>query len=177
MQPHITQHGPVLYTIGHSNHPIEHFLDLLELHRIDAVADVRSQPYSRHHPQFSRDALREELAGRDIRYSFLGKELGGKTGDASLLGADGKPDWGRMAETEAFQSGLSTLQELMQFNRVAILCAEEDPSRCHRRHLIARVLHDNGVHIIHIRRDGAVETETEIRKQEAAGAEGQMLLF
>jgi uncharacterized protein (DUF488 family) len=82
-----------------------------------------------------------------------------------------------MAETEAFREGLCKLQELMQFSRVAILCAEEDPSRCHRRHLIAPVLHDQGVQLIHIRRDGSNETESELREREAAGAEGQMLLF
>ena len=82
-----------------------------------------------------------------------------------------------MAETESFRSGLVKLEELMPFNRVALLCAEEDPSRCHRRHLIAPALHDRGVQIVHIRRDGSTETEAEIRGREAAGAEGQLLLF
>jgi uncharacterized protein (DUF488 family) len=177
MQSQDAQKLADIYTIGHSNHPIEQFLDLLDLHHINTVADVRSQPYSRRHPQYSRNALREELGGRDIRYCFLGKELGGKPSDPSLIGPDGKPDWGRMAETEAFQIGLRKLKEQTAFSRVAILCAEEDPSRCHRRHHIARVLHEEGVHILHIRSDGAVETEARVREREAAGAEGQLLLF
>jgi len=177
MQSQDAQKFANIYTIGHSNHPIEHFLDLLELHHINTVADVRSQPYSRRHPQYSRNALREELGRRDIRYCFIGKELGGKPSDPSQIGADGKPDWGRMAETDAFQVGLRKLKEQTAFSRVAILCTEEDPSRCHRRHLIARVLHSEDVPIIHIRRDGSVETEVELREREAAGAEGQLLLF
>ncbi len=148
--------APLVFTIGHSNHRIEHFLDLLALHSIDTVADVRSQPYSRHNPQFCRDALRDALGERNIRYSFLGKELGGKTNDPALTGPDGNPSWPRMAEAEDFRQGLDKLYELIQLSRVAILCAEEDPSRCHRHHLIAPALHVDGIQVLHIRRDGSL---------------------
>lgn len=168
---------PLVYTIGHSNHRIEHFIDLLELHHIDTVADVRSQPYSRHNPQFCRDALRDALGERAIRYCFLGRELGGKTKDPTLIAPDGNPDWPRMAETEEFRLGLGKLHELIQFSRVAILCAEEDPSRCHRHHLVAPALCNDGIQVLHIRRDGSLTSEAELREREAAGAKGQLLLF
>jgi uncharacterized protein (DUF488 family) len=69
----------MIYTIGHSNHTIDHFLDLLSLHQITAVADVRSSPYSRHNPQLNRETLKQSLARRDIRYVFLGEELGARS--------------------------------------------------------------------------------------------------
>lgn len=60
-----------IYTIGHSNHPIEHFLSLLDRHAIKVLADVRSTPYSRFNPQFNREQLTRSLAERGIRYEFL----------------------------------------------------------------------------------------------------------
>tara|TARA_B100000497_G_C7693373_1_gene422408 strand:+ start:4608 stop:4841 length:234 start_codon:yes stop_codon:yes gene_type:complete len=59
-----------LYTIGHSNHAIADFVSLLQLHKIEAIADVRSAPYSRYNPQFSKEALQQSLKGYDIAYVF-----------------------------------------------------------------------------------------------------------
>ena len=74
---------PAIYSIGHSNHSLEVFLGLLRRHAIGAVADVRSQPYSRYSPQFSRKAIAAALEREGIRYVFLGQELGGRPqGDA-----------------------------------------------------------------------------------------------
>lgn len=65
-----------LLTIGHSTHPIDAFIALLKQHSVTALADVRSHPYSRHFPQYSKDALNNALAQAQIAYVFLGKELG-----------------------------------------------------------------------------------------------------
>src|SRR5581483_10573171 len=74
--------SPMIYTIGHSNHPIEHFAGLLQQHGIQALADVRSNPYSRFNPQFNREKLQASLAATGgIRYVFLGEELGARTKD------------------------------------------------------------------------------------------------
>ena len=61
-----------VYTIGHSNHPLEAFIALLERHRIEEVADVRTYPRSRYNPCFNRDALERALTRRGVRYLFLG---------------------------------------------------------------------------------------------------------
>jgi len=71
--------GPTLYTIGHSNHPIAEFLRLLTANGITAVADVRSQPFSRRNPQFNKDRLAASLAQHNIAYVHLGKELGARS--------------------------------------------------------------------------------------------------
>jgi uncharacterized protein (DUF488 family) len=67
-----------LFTIGHSNHTIEAFIELLQQHGISVLADVRSHPYSRHLPHFSASALKAALVEAKIRYVFLGKELGAR---------------------------------------------------------------------------------------------------
>ncbi|MCC6694963.1 MAG: DUF488 domain-containing protein [Candidatus Hydrogenedentes bacterium] len=167
----------MLYTIGHSNHAFLHLVDLLRMHGVVTVADVRSRPYSRHCPQFNRDALRKSLAAHSIDYIFLGKELGGKPDDPECYAADGKPDYGHMAQRPAFREGLDRVERLMKDAKTAILCAEEDPSRCHRRHLIARVLSGEGVHVEHIRGDGSLVPETVLAAKDAAGAPSQLTLF
>jgi hypothetical protein len=67
-----------LFTIGHSNHPFEHFLALLRRHGVEVVADVRSRPYSRFVPHFGKERLARILADEGLGYVFLGQELGGK---------------------------------------------------------------------------------------------------
>ena len=65
-----------LYTVGHSNHSLATFLGLLSQHGIEAIADVRSMPYSRHVPHFNPSALRSALSGVGVAYVSMGKELG-----------------------------------------------------------------------------------------------------
>lgn len=72
--------GSVL-TIGHSTHPLEVFVGLLQQYDVTSVADVRGTPYSRFNPQFNREPLAERLAAHGIAYAFLGVELGGRTDD------------------------------------------------------------------------------------------------
>src|SRR5262245_44876564 len=98
-----------LYSIGHSNHSIERFLHLLELHRIEALIDVRSVPYSRFSPQFSIHALRTAISEAGRAYVFLGKELGGRPEGREFYDEDGHVLYGRRAVAPDFQGGLDQL--------------------------------------------------------------------
>jgi uncharacterized protein (DUF488 family) len=161
--------GPGLFTIGHSNQALDDFLDLLQQHRIEAVADVRTVPRSRYVPHFSAGPLREALAGRGISYIPMGRELGGRPEGDEFYDAEGHVLYGRLAATPAFRGGLDQVLAGAQTSRIAVLCSEEDPGRCHRHLLIGRVLRARGVPVSHIRRDGSVETEAELAIR-AAGA-------
>jgi len=120
-----------LLTIGHSNHPLATFLDLLALHEVALVADVRSIPYSKRHPHFSRAALAEALSGRGIGYRHF-PSLGGK-----------------YKVTAQFGEGLDQLIAAAAESVVAAMCAEADPMNCHRRH-IADAAAARGVDVIHL---------------------------
>jgi uncharacterized protein (DUF488 family) len=120
-----------LYTIGHSNHPLETFLDLLALHRVALIADVRSVPYSKRHPHFCREALVAALGGRGIGYRHF-PSLGGK-----------------YKVTVQWGEGLDQLLEAASAGVVAAMCAEADPMNCHRR-LIADAASARGVDVIHL---------------------------
>ena len=134
----------MLFTIGHSNHPIEAFIRLLQGHGVTAVGDVRSHPYSRYAPQYSRDPLKVALAQKGIAYVFLDKELGARSKDPGCY-KEGKVQYDRLARQPQFAEGISRVTEGMKQYCIALMCAEKDPLECHRTLLVARKLHEAGV--------------------------------
>ena len=149
--------GAVL-TIGHSNHPIATFLGLLERGRVTALADVRSAPYSRFNPQFNREALRDALAERGVRYVYLGRELGGRSDDPACY-EGGRIRYDRVARTDRFREGLARVIRGAAEHRIALMCAEKEPLDCHRTLLVARALEERGVEVAHVLADGGVEPQ------------------
>jgi len=143
----------VVLTIGHSNRPLEAFLDLLRAHSVDRVIDVRTIPRSRHNPQFNADALAESLGRAGIHYTHL-KALGGlrrpKTDSRNLgwrnASFRGFADY---MQTADFDGALNGLLQIAACDRCAVMCAEAVPWRCHRS-LIADALLARGVGVEHI---------------------------
>ena len=154
-----------IHTIGHSNHPLERFLSLLERRCIEEVADVRTYPRSRYNPHFNRDALAEALAERGVRYVFLGAELGGRPADPACYDETGRVRYDFLAETAPFRDGMRRLIEEASGGRVAVMCSEKEPLKCHRTLLIAHALTTaygvDGDGVGHILADGTLETHTE----------------
>jgi uncharacterized protein (DUF488 family) len=149
-----------IYTIGHSTHPIERLLALLAKHRINAIADVRSWPYSRRNPQFDRENLRNSLREQGLKYVFLGDELGARPKERGCY-EDGKVRYEILAASPLFRRGVErVLSGAMQF-RLALMCAERDPLDCHRAVLVGRQLTERGFRVQHILDDGALETQDE----------------
>jgi uncharacterized protein (DUF488 family) len=146
-----------VHTIGHSSHPFPRFLELLRQHGIRTVADVRSVPYSRHHPQYQREPLSAALRDAGIGYEFLGRELGARAEDPAVH-ADGRVQFDRLARTEPFRAGVEKVKTLASKGPVALLCAEKEPLDCHRTVLIAPALEREGLAVIHILADGSTET-------------------
>ncbi|MCX7630433.1 MAG: DUF488 domain-containing protein [Geminicoccaceae bacterium] len=151
-----------IYTIGHSNHPLEKFLELLEEHAIEVLVDVRSQPFSRYVPHFNKPELEKALARKGIRYLFMGRELGGRPNDRSLYDEEGGVDYEKLSETPSFREGLARLIREAQKHRIACMCAEEDPAKCHRGWSIAPRLVKENIKVLHIRANRQTETQQEI---------------
>jgi uncharacterized protein (DUF488 family) len=151
----------VLFTVGHSTHPIEVFVGLLKQHGITALADVRSHPYSRHFPQYSQEALRAALAREQIAYVFLGKELGARSENPACY-RQGKVQYELLAKEPQFAVGLERLRTGMERFRIALMCAEKDPLDCHRAVLVARRVYESGTPVEHIHADGHLEKHAEM---------------
>lgn len=139
----------LVWTVGHSTHSYERLLGLLLTAGATAVADVRTSPFSRHFPQFNKNALKDALRTDGIVYSFLGKELGGRpTGRQFYF--EGVADYERMARSPDFAEGLRRVLEGAQKYRIALMCSEHDPLDCHRCLLVGRALAERGVGVKHI---------------------------
>jgi uncharacterized protein (DUF488 family) len=142
-----------IFTLGHSTLPIERFIALLQTYGIERLADIRTIPRSRHNPQFNDAALASTLAEEHIEYAPM-SQLGGlrharkdspNTGwrNASFRG------YADYMQTKQFQDALETLIQMSREKRVAIMCAEAVPWRCHRS-LVADALNARAVTVIDI---------------------------
>ena len=134
-------------TIGHSNHPIERFVDLLRAAGIARVIDVRSTPWSRRFPQFGRERLAASLAAAGIDYRHEGAALGGKPADGA--------GYEVLAARPQFGAALDRLVEESATHALCLMCAEKDPLDCHRTVLVSRRLAERGVAVEHLLADGS----------------------
>jgi uncharacterized protein (DUF488 family) len=151
-----------IFTIGHSRHAAEHFVGLLRAHAIERLVDVRSHPYSKWAPHFDRSDLDRLLDAHDVDYVFLGRQLGGRPDDRGYYRDDGTVDYARRALAPDFGDGIAQLAALARGRRTTILCAEEDPARCHRRLLVSHALVRSGAAVVHVRGDGRLEPERDL---------------
>jgi uncharacterized protein (DUF488 family) len=137
---------PQILTIGHSNHPIERFLALVQGAGVSALADVRSFPSSRYAPQFNKATLAKSLEEKAIAYLYLGKELGGRTHE-------------HPSTPDSFRAGLDRVVAESARHRIALMCAERDPLDCHRL-MLARALEMRGVAVGHILASGEIASQS-----------------
>ncbi|GAB6269420.1 MAG: DUF488 domain-containing protein [Smithella sp.] len=154
-----------LFTIGYSGRSIDDFIDLLKKHKITAVCDVRSTPYSAYNQQFNQETLMNALKSHNIEYVFLGAELGARPRDLSCY-VNGKAIYQKIADSSLFRNGLERIKLGMQKNYVLVLmCAEKDPIKCHRSILICRNLRDWQIEIRHIIDRETSETQVDLEKR------------
>jgi uncharacterized protein (DUF488 family) len=147
-----------VFTIGHSHHELAYLIDLLAAAGIEAVADVRSSPFSRRLPQFNRPELEAGLRAAGMVYVFLGDLLGGRPSHPGFYDEEGRVDYRLLRAGESFRRGLERLERARERYRVALLCAEEDPLDCHRGLMIAPALVERGIAPVHLRGSGERET-------------------
>ena len=149
-----------ILTVGHSNHDLEFFVGLLDAHRVTALADVRSSPYSRFNSQFNREQLAESLKSSGIKYVYLGRELGGRPDDRSQY-ERGRICYDRLANTVRFRDGLERIVRGAEDYRIALMCAEKEPLDCHRTLLVGHELDRFGVDVAHILPDKPPESHAD----------------
>jgi uncharacterized protein (DUF488 family) len=150
---------PIL-TIGHSTHPLDTFIGMLRQHKVTAIADVRSVPYSQFQPQYNREPLKKALKTEGIDYVFLGEELGARSKDPNCY-VNGKVQYRALAKTALFRRGLERLHSGRRQWRIALMCSEREPLECHRALLVARELDSEGVEVGHIHADGHLESHAD----------------
>jgi uncharacterized protein (DUF488 family) len=146
----------MIKTIGHSNHPIEKFIDLLVRGGVALLVDVRSTPYSRRFPQFGRERLQKSLAEAGIDYVWEGESLGGM--------AKGVKSYGEAAARPDFKAALDRVIETAAETQLCLMCAEKEPMDCHRTVLVSRRLAERGAAVEHLLADGMVRAHAQIEE-------------
>ncbi|MBR4341284.1 MAG: DUF488 domain-containing protein [Lachnospiraceae bacterium] len=153
----------MLYTIGHTNHSHEAFLELLEKYKITYLLDVRSTPFSQFTSQFNKDVISKFLQSKNIKYFHMGKYFGARPEDKTLYTKDNYLDFEKMRASELFQKGMNNvIKGLKDGENIALMCTEKDPLDCHRAIMVARGFELNGIDINHILPDGSLQSQKEL---------------
>ena len=153
-----------IYTIGYGNRSIDDFVGLLQGYHIKFLVDIRSQPFSRFNPDYSKEALEKHLKQNSIRYIFMGENLGGRPKDSSCY-VNGKVDYTIVREKPFYQIGISYLHTAWEKQLlIALMCSEAKPQECHRTKLIGNTLVEQNVDVAHIDELGAIKTQLQVNQ-------------
>ncbi len=154
-----------VYTVGHSNHDIEYFLELLQEYKIDCIVDVRSVPASSYNPQYNREPLSAFLKLHSINYLHFGKEFGARLTDSDYWDEEGRVDFRLWQKSRPFQDGVERVDMGAEKGfRIALMCSEGNPLECHRFSMISGYLEENGMEVRHILKDKKLMTNAELEQ-------------
>lgn len=146
-----------VFSIGHSNMSYRSLAALLRKWSIEQVVDVRTIPYSRHVPHFNYEVIRRKLQQSGFEYEYLGNQLGSRN-SRMRNSCENPSDYRRQIACDAFNDGIAQLLDLMDEKRVAIMCVESDPYRCHRHTILAGELAKLGIVTQHILKNAQVRS-------------------
>ena len=153
----------MLYTIGHSTHSIDYFLEMLLHYQVSCVVDVRSLPASRFNPQYNKKALSRSLEDRGIVYQHFPDEFGARLSDTRVLDEEGRVDFAKVRNSKPFTNGVERLSKtIWDGHTVALMCSEADPLSCHRFAMISPAL--KHFEIRHILKDKTTITQQKLEE-------------
>lgn len=157
---------PVIYTVGHSSHSIEVFLELLKTFSVNCLIDVRSIAASSYNPQYNEEPLSSFLKVNGIAYLHFAKEFGARHADPDLLDDEGKVNFELVRKSWNFKNGIERLWKgLDKGYRMALMCSEGDPFDCHRFSMISIALEKDGFEVKHILKDKTLKTTAQLESQ------------
>jgi uncharacterized protein (DUF488 family) len=165
---------PPVFTIGYGARTVDELIAVLHAQQILFLVDVRSAPYSRFKPEFSKEALERALKQQGIRYVYLGDALGGRPADSDCY-VDDKVDYERVQGKAFYQAGIQRVQAAWQRGvRFVLLCSEGKPEQCHRSKLIGETLAGLGIPVAHIDEQDQLRSQEEVIQRLTGG---QLSLF
>jgi len=153
-----------LYSIGHSSQSLEDFLNLLAVHGVNCVIDVRSIPASKYSPQFNQESLKYFLKSHEVQYLYFGDEFGARRTDC--LDENEQVDFEKAVETPLFKKGVERVMKGLEKGfRIAFMCSEADPLECHRFSLVSRYFYERGIDVQHIMKDASLVSQADLEKE------------
>jgi uncharacterized protein (DUF488 family) len=157
---------PIIYTIGHSTHQLDFFLELVKSVEINCIVDVRSVPASAYNPRYNQEPFKNFLKFNHITYLHFAEEFGARQGDYNLLNNEGKLDFEKVRKTRIFNHGLERIwQGVNKGFRIALMCSESEPLDCHRFSIVSIGLENDGFDVMHILKDKTLKTNLDLEKE------------
>jgi len=155
-----------LYTIGYSGYTIDDFIDVLKKHGINALVDVRSNPFSSYYSAYNRDILSRSLNSNKIHYRSFASEFGAQQSEHCFFASQGYLDFDLYTTSDMYINGYRKIEEGLKRNHsIALMCAERDPIDCHRSIMVARTYHNNDYTILHLLPNSAPMTQFDIEER------------
>ena len=154
---------PVIYTVGHSTHQLDFFLELLKKYSINCLIDVRSVAASSYNPQYNKEPLSNFLKKNGITYLHFAEEFGARHTDPELLDNEGKVDFEKVRKSWAFKNGVERIWQGLDKNYIiTLMCSEGEPFDCHRFSMISIALEKDGFEVKHIMKDKTIKSNVQL---------------
>jgi len=160
------ENKPIIYTVGHSTHQLDYFLELLKEYGVNCIIDVRSVAASSYNPQYNKEPLTNFLKRNGIQYLHFAEEFGARHNDPDLLDDEGKVDFTKVRKSWAFKNGVERIwQGLDKGFTISLMCSESEPLDCHRFSMVSIALDKDGFDVKHIMKDKSIKTNAELENQ------------
>ena len=114
-----------LLSIGHSQHQVDYFINLLKSHDVNYILDVRSTPYSQFAASYNRESIRPALQSNGIEYAFMGNYFGARPTDSSLYSSNGYLDFEKVANSSRFKKGFDNVVKVLNKDLESLLCVQK----------------------------------------------------
>ncbi|MGB4774809.1 MAG: DUF488 domain-containing protein [Daejeonella sp.] len=160
------ENKPIIYTVGHSTHQIDYFLELLRDYGITCLIDVRSVAASSYNPQFNKESLTNFLKRNGIQYLHFAEEFGARHNDPDLLDNEGKVDFEKVRKSWTFKNGVERIwQGIDKGFTISLMCSESEPFDCHRFSMVSIALDKDGFNVNHIMKDKTLKSNADLENQ------------
>ena len=160
------ENKPIIYTVGHSTHQLDYFLELLKEYGVTCLIDVRSVAASSYNPQYNKEPLTSFLKRNGIQYLHFAEEFGARHNDPDLLDEEGKVDFAKVRKSWAFKNGVERIwQGLDKGFTISLMCSESEPFDCHRFSMVSIALDKDGFDVKHIMKDKTLKTNADLENQ------------
>jgi len=154
-----------IYTIGHSNYPVEKLIDMLKHYDVNCVIDIRGTPYSKYNVQYNKENIANTLTEAGFLYIYMAKELAAKRENKVSYNKEGYSDFEKVVTEKDFLNGIQRLKTGCEKGyRIALLGAMQEPIRCHRSILVGRALVEHKFDVKHILDDYTLASQENIEE-------------
>lgn len=154
-----------IYAIGHSNYPLDKFLDMINKYDINCIVDIRETPYSKYNVQYNKEDFNRTLKKLGYTYIYMGVEFGAKRLSNLSYNKEGYADFEKVAKEEIFLQGIDRLKKGCSIGyKIVLMGAMQEPIRCHRSILVGKELKKYGFNVKYIMHEGHIAYQEDIEE-------------